>query len=178
MDSFDVGSIFRNIPLRKTIDLFVDILFQRKTSIDALTKERFQELFTISMFESLVLFVGEYYQQTDGVSLGFPPCPILNNVFLCYNGDIWLENCPLEFEPFVYRRYLDDTLLLFRSRKHFKKLPEYFSCQHSSTKFTFEVKENEIISFLDTKITKKNISFLLQFIVGISGVFLKVGLYK
>ena len=126
------------------------------------------------MFESWVLFVGEYYQQTDRAFLGFLLGPTLSNVFLCYHGEVWLENYPLEFEPFVFRRYLDDTLLLFRSRKHFKRLSEYFSCQHLSTKFTFEFKGNKIISFLDTKITKKNISLPLQYSV----VFLKVALYK
>ena len=61
--SFDIESLFTNIPLQETIDPFVGILFQDKTCIDGLNKEHFHEIMTITMFESLVLFDGEYYQQ-------------------------------------------------------------------------------------------------------------------
>ena len=62
--SFDVESLFTNIPLQETIHPFVGILFQDKTCIDGLIKEHFHEIMTITMSEPLVLFDGEYYQQS------------------------------------------------------------------------------------------------------------------
>ena len=113
--SFDVESLFTNIPLKETIDLCVDILFYDRTNIDGITKDCSHNLRSICMSESLVLFDGECYKQIDGVAMGSPLGATLANIFLCFYEQIWLENCPVEFKPVVYRRYVDDTFLLFRS---------------------------------------------------------------
>ena len=67
-----------------------------------------------------MLFDQEFYKQYDGVAIGSPLGPTLANVFLCYHEKVWLQNCPSEFKPAIYRRYVDDTFLLFRS-KHTSK---------------------------------------------------------
>ena len=38
--------------------------------------------------------------------------PTLVNALLCYHEQVWLEYCPLEFKPVLYRRYIDNTFLL------------------------------------------------------------------
>ena len=62
------------------------------------------------MSESLVLFDGEYYKQIDGVAMGSPLGPTFANIFLSYYEQIWLKNCPSEFKPVIYTRYVNDTL--------------------------------------------------------------------
>ena len=57
--------------------------------------------------------MSEYYQQLDGVPMGSPIGPTFANVFLISHGVIWLLNCPLDFKPKTYRRYINDTFLLF-----------------------------------------------------------------
>ena len=113
----------------------------------------------MSMSESLVLFDGDFYKQIDGVAMGSPLGPTLANIFLCFHEKIWLENCPIEFKPVVYRRFVDDTFLLFRSREHIEKFRNYLNCQHPNIKFTSEIEENSSISFLDIKINKELNSF-------------------
>ena len=71
-------------------------------------------LLTRTMSESLILFDQEFHKQHDGVAMGSRLGPTLANVFLCYHEKIWLQNCPSEFKPVIYRTYLDDTFLLFR----------------------------------------------------------------
>ena len=159
MASFDVESLFTNIPLKETIDLCVDILFYDRTNIDGITKDFFHDLLTICMSESLVLFDGEYYQQIDGVAMGSPLGPTFANIFLCFYERIWLENCPVEFKPVVYRRFVDDTFLLFRSYEHIEKFRAYINYQHPNIKFTSEIEENNCMSFLDIKITRELNSF-------------------
>ena len=139
MARFDVESLFTNIPLKETIDLCVDILFYDRTNIDGIMKDYFHNLLTISMSESLVLFDGEYYKQIDGVAMGSPLGPTFANIFLCFYEQIWLENCPVEFKPVVYRRYVDDTFLLFRSYEHIEKFRAYLNFQHPNIKFTSEI---------------------------------------
>ena len=41
MASFDIDSLFTNIPLKETVDLCVDILFSNTTNIDGITKDYF-----------------------------------------------------------------------------------------------------------------------------------------
>ena len=49
MASFDVESLFTNIPLKETIDLCDDIFFYDRTNIDGITKNYFHDLLTICM---------------------------------------------------------------------------------------------------------------------------------
>ena len=82
MASFDVESLFTNIPLQETIDLCVENLFQERTH---LSKDSFRELLTRTMSESLILFDQQFYKQHDGVATGSSLEPTLANVFLCYH---------------------------------------------------------------------------------------------
>ena len=121
MASFHIESLFTNIPLQETIDLCVENLFQNRTNVDNLSKDSFRELLTSTMSESLILFDQEFYKQHDGVAMSSPLGPTLANVFLCYHEKNWLQYCPSEFKLVIYRRYVDDTFLLFGSKHHIKK---------------------------------------------------------
>ena len=112
------------------------------------------------MSESLILFDQEFYKQHDGVAMGCLLGPTLANVFLCYHEKIWLQNCPSEFKPVIYRRYVDDTFLLFRSKHHIEKFRNYLNRQHKNIKFTSETENENSISFLDIKITRDNNKFM------------------
>ena len=60
----------------------------------------------------------------------------------------------------IYRRFVDDTFLLFRSKEHIEKFRLYLNCQHANIKFTSEIEENNSISFLDIKINRDSNRFL------------------
>ena len=111
--SFDIESLFTNIPLQETIDLCVAYLFQDRTHLDNLSKDSFRELLTRTLSESLILFDQEFYKRHDGVAVGSPLGPTFANVFLCYHEKIWLQNCPSEFKSVVYRRYVDEHSYFF-----------------------------------------------------------------
>ena len=159
MASFDIESLFTNIPLQETIDLCVENLFKDRTRVDNLSKDSFRELLTRTIPESLILFDQEFYKQHDGVVMGSPLGPTLANVFVCYHEKIWLQNCPSEFKPVIYRRYIDDTFLLFRSKHHIEKFRNYLISQHKNTRFTSEIENENPISFLDIKISRDNNKF-------------------
>ena len=74
--------------------------------------------------------------------MGSPLGPTFANIFLSYHEQIWLKNCPSEFKPVIYKRYFDDTFLLFRSKDHIEKFRCYLNCQHANIKFTTEIEEN------------------------------------
>ena len=92
--------------------------------------------------------------------MGPPLGPTLANAFLCYHEKIWLQNCPSEFKPFIYRRYIDDTFLLFRLKHHIEKFRNYLNRQHKNIKFTSDAENENSISFLDIKIIRGNNKFM------------------
>ena len=92
--------------------------------------------------------------------MGSPLGPTLANVFMCHFENIWLENCPAYFKPIVYRRFVDDTFLLFRTKDPVEKFKNYLSKQHKNIKFMSEIEENGSLSFLDITITRENNKFV------------------
>ena len=138
MASFDVDSLFTNIPLDETIEICVKKLFGRKHKYKGFNKSEFCSLFQYAVKDNLIFFNGKYYIQIDGVATGSPLGPTLANIFLCHWEVIWLENCPQQFRPLYYRRYVDDTFLLFSSESHVKKFLRYMNSRHVNMTFTFE----------------------------------------
>ena len=61
-----------------------------------------------------------------GSSLG----SALANVFLCNFEEQFLFDCPMDYKPISYRRYVDDTLLLFSSKLHVIKFLNYINPKH------------------------------------------------
>ena len=57
MASFDVESLFTNIPLQENIEICAELSFKDKPNIDGFTITDFHELPTITMSESLVLIL-------------------------------------------------------------------------------------------------------------------------
>ena len=91
--------------------------------------------------------------------MGNPLGPTLANVFLCYYEQIWLDNCPSEFKPVYYKRYIDDSFILFKSSDHIPLFLNYLNSQHNSINFTSEVENNSKLNFLDVCVTKSSTGF-------------------
>ena len=91
--------------------------------------------------------------------MGSPIAPVLANIFLNYHETNWLNNCPINIKPVLYRRYMDDTFLLFKNESHVQPFLSYLNNQHTNIKFTCETEIDNKISFLDVKIHKTNSAF-------------------
>ena len=52
MASFDIESLFTNIPLQERVDLCVENSFKDRTRVDSLSKDSFLELLTRTVSES------------------------------------------------------------------------------------------------------------------------------
>ena len=56
--------------------------------------------------------------------------------FMFYE-QIWLNDCPEDFKPVYYRRYVDDIFALFCSPDHLEKFTNYLNSKHKNIKFTY-----------------------------------------
>ena len=55
----------------------------------------------------------------------------------------------------MYRRYVDDTLLIFNDRDEMLNFFDFMNKQHPSIEFTKEEETNNSLSFLDVMITRQ-----------------------
>ena len=94
--------------------------------------------------------------------MGSPLSPTLANVFICHYEKMWLNKCPSQVKPAVYRRYVDDTFVLFKSKEYLKRFVNYMNLKRKIIKFTFEIEDSNYFSFLNVQITCKN-KLLLRF---------------
>ena len=160
MASFDVENLFTNIPLTETINICLNSLFPlSSSSVLGLKREFFQKLLELATCNSYFMFNSKFYHQIDGVGMGIPLGPTLANTFMCFYEKIWLRDCPDDFRPILYRRFIDDTFLLFRDSAHVNKFYHYLNQKHPNIKFTKEIESNKSLSFLDVEIVKSNNAF-------------------
>ena len=76
--------------------------------------------------------------------------------FLCSHEDVWLQKCPSAFKPVFYRRYIDDTFILFKDPGHIPKFKEYLNKQHPNIEFTSDIEKDGILNFMDIRIERNN----------------------
>lgn len=107
MANFDVESLFTNVPLLETTEIIVDNIQTTHLNKFGLTKDSFKKLLNIAAHHSVFSYNDDLYMQTDGVAMGSPLGPSYANAFLCHHEINWLKQCPPEFRPVYYRRYID-----------------------------------------------------------------------
>ena len=155
-----VCSLFTSIPLKETINIAVDLLFEHNPNFQ-ITKNEFKKLFDFATSSSHFLFDGIFYDQIDGVAMGSPLDPVLANLFMGYHEANWLQvfkGC----EIILYCRYVDDIICLFNSESDCDKFYEFLSKQHPNITCTFEKQQNNQISFLDIPSCNGNHVFMVD----------------
>ena len=159
MGSFDVVSLFTNIPLEETIEICTNKLFKESETVEGLSKTEFKELLSLATKDSHFIFDGTLYKQIDGVAMGSPLGPTLANAFLVYHEKNWLEHCPLEYRPLYYQRYVADICVLFNSPEHLKRFHSYLNSCHLNIPVTIGNEKGNKISFLDVNIIREQERF-------------------
>ena len=91
--------------------------------------------------------------------MGSPLGPIMANAFMCSFEENMLEDCPLSFRPLFYKRYVDDTIALFRTKEAAERFLEYMNRLHPNIKFTIEHEHENQLPFLDILITRTDHGF-------------------
>ena len=156
MASFDIKSLFTNIPLDETIGIIVNKCFSNASRFHGLTLQQFTNLLTMTVKNCHFLFDGKLYHQKDGVAMGSPLGPLFANIFLSFHERSWLTDCPHTFKPMFYRRYVDDCFLIFQSSEQVVPFLDYLNSKHPNIQFTHELENNGSLSFLDINITRTN----------------------
>ena len=95
--SFDVVSLFTNIPLDKTKSICAEFFYHCPSTIALpFPEEVFIELMGIATKSVSFSFNEIMYRQIDSVSMGFPLCPILANISVGFQERNLFDRCGLK----------------------------------------------------------------------------------
>ena len=81
--SFDVKSLFTNVPLKEAVDIIANAIYADDTNIlpIPISKEVFEKL-KIMATQRIFMCNGKLYKQVDRVAIGLPLDPTIANFFL------------------------------------------------------------------------------------------------
>ena len=113
--SFNVESLFTNVPLKRTINIVLSRVFDDKSIDTTLQKRTLKKLLIDSRTKTAFSFDNVLFEQIDGVSMGSCLAPVLANIILTELEKVILDH-DLVRSGIVkfYRRYVDDTLVLIK----------------------------------------------------------------
>ena len=160
MTSFDIENLFTNVPLTETIDICLSKLFPNQDSlVVGLSRKLFKSLLELSVLNSFFMFNNRFYKQIQGLGMGLPLGPTFANIFMCHHEQNWLDNCPDDFKPVLYNRYVDDTFVLFKDPSHAPLFHNYINSMHPNIRFTVDRECQNHLPFLDCNVNRKTNCF-------------------
>ena len=154
MVSFDVESLFTNIPLDETIKLAVNLILKVNKKVGIGEKD-LTKLFEFATKQTHFSFNDVMYDQIDGVAMGSPLGPVLANLFMGSHESKWLRDEKAS-EVLFYRRYVDDIFCVFESESQVEDFFAFINAQHRNIRFTCEKEVDGKLPFLDVLLELTN----------------------
>ena len=74
--SYDVTSLFTNIPLQETIDIGINLIFNQNRNLN-ITRKELKKLFLFATSKTNFIFNSKFYNQIDRVAMGSPLAPVV-----------------------------------------------------------------------------------------------------
>lgn len=146
------------VPVDEAIQITCDLVYDSPNPPLQFGQRTFKKLLSMAAKNTLFLFDGTYYTQTNGVSMGNPLAPSLAEVYL-QNLEKQFFKCSIE--PIFFKRYVDDCFAVFENSKVSNDFFQFLNSLNVRIIFTKENYKN-CLHFLDTTITKSNNNFLVD----------------
>ena len=108
--SFDISSLFSNVPLAETIQICADALYSSEPAPAPFPRQIFFELKEMGTLSVDFGLNDIMHRQIDGAALGSPLGPALANILLDTMNLNFFRPLP---KPEMYYRYMDDTIVVF-----------------------------------------------------------------
>ena len=159
MCSYDIKSLFTNIPVREVIEICANTLYED----DDIVKPPFPRNVFVKFLEFATCgvefsFNNMMYKQVGGLGMGGKLGSILANIYVGYL-EHQIFSTVQNYHPILYKRYVDDTFALFRRKTD--KL-EFFNQLNSISclVFTTEDEKDSTLPFLDVLVNRRKDHFL------------------
>ena len=146
--SYDVESLFTNIPLKETVSYIIHKIYNEKLLKPIFKKLIFMRLLYKLTTDCTIQFNKCFCKQIDGCAMGGPLSVILADIHMVRTENVVVK--PLN--PEFYKRFVDD-MYSRRNKSQQDVLFEALNNFHPNIKLTIEVNPE---NFLDIKILLNN----------------------
>ena len=167
--SFDVQSLFTNIPVDEVVKIIVDRLYPsnrmgRKTYLfNGFKRLDFERALNWCIKDNVFIFNSRLFVQIDGVAMGSPLAPILADIFMnilletnIINRESDIKNVAFlnycngfEYVARCFTRYVDDIFAAFNDLETANEFLTFLNGLHPNIKFTIEEEVMGRLPFLD-----------------------------
>ncbi|GJQ69431.1 hypothetical protein Trydic_g6546 [Trypoxylus dichotomus] len=113
--SFDVESLFTNVPVEETLEIIKQQLIPKGLQLDLVNLVR------LCLTSTYFLWNGELCEQTSGAAMGFPPSPVIANIFMETFEHKAIKSGKMK--PNCWYRYVYDTFAIW---PHGPRTPKAF----------------------------------------------------
>lgn len=137
MVSFDVQSLFTNVPVGHTLQIIQERLLRDETLEDRTTLTADQVILLLSICLKTTYFVyhQQYHEQRDGAAMGSPVSPVVANIYMEHIEEMAMQHSPSPLR--FWRRYVDDTFC-FLQRSSVDGVLNHLNSISPSITFTVE----------------------------------------
>ena len=149
--SFDVVSLFTNVPLKRTINIIVDRIYKEKLIETKLRKRTLKKLILDCCTKTTFSFNEKLYDQIDGVCMGSALGPVLANIIMTELEKLILPKLIESGIIKFYIRYVDDTLVLIKQDR-IEEVLMAFNLFDRNLKFTVDEFDDGLVHFLDLNV--------------------------
>ncbi|XP_045535441.1 uncharacterized protein LOC123721261 [Papilio machaon] len=153
MVSFDVASLFTNVPVAETIDIIKQHLIVNNLPTEYIS------LIEFCLKSGYFLWRGDFYLQVDGVAMGSPIAPVVANIFMEHFEKEALNSAPVK--PRYWLRYVDDVFAIV-SRRGIGQLLDHLNEIHPRIRFTTEEEKDGTLPFLDVLVKRESSGCLVH----------------
>lgn len=147
MVSFDIVSLYPNIPLPEAIQAISDWL--QSANITDLEKSTLIDATRVCMYQNQFQFRNKFYKLRKGTSMGNPLLCFVSNAFMCH-FETKLGNAL----PRVWWRFVDDVFAIIKKSEVENFLKLLNNTEYNSIKFTCEEESNGKLPFLDLMLSR------------------------
>ena len=161
MVSFDVDSLFTNVPIDECIELLETKL--ESFSLDCPVPNNILiKLIKLCTSECFFKFNDCFYKQTIGLPMGNPISPILSNLYMEFFEKQLFQKID---QNIVWYRFVDDVFSLLPVSLDPLSLLNTLNNQKPSINFKLEIEDDNKLPFLDTLLVRDDINSHLKFTI-------------
>ena len=134
--SYDVSSLFANIPFQETIDIAISLIFNHNPNLN-ITKKELKTLFLFAISQIHFIFKSNFYNPIDVIAMSSRLAPVLAKIFMAFYESKWLDKYNLN-KPKLYLRYVDEILAVFDKEQDPLNFLNFLNKRHPNIKFMIE----------------------------------------